>query len=593
MAQLLPMLEAEFGRRKITTQIKFVFKDNSRAVFDLIDPKDVDSLLQNPPVFAGHSFFPSRPRCVEPLYALEIAVVGLKHVNGAKSFIDQYIRNKYGNDAISASRLVPEMDMYTVVFTYWDTGSRFLTDPFTAFHGTHLASYIGSPTPVLLYLFNSQGFALSGVPSGSGTNPAELRDIRAEMDSFRQEGKAVATSVNAVLAHQDKRFEYLQVQQQHTAAMFANQTSLLMLTMQSSATQNTLFSLQAEQRSIRRQLVGAAGDEQATLEEDLAAVLQQIKIQEDVLRTQQAQQSALQSSTFPALPNPPPSAPTSIPVSETSDTTPTASSSATTVSSNTRKRNSTAKPSAAPPKRANTRQSKAPAEGRIQTVNDGDDDMDDNEVPSTVAASPPALLIRAPNPVNPPNKASSRADLEERRRATCLFAPSPFFRNHSSSRRPCFRRLLFFFFSLCLLRCVSASHPFRVYAINANGLGDVMKQSAIVGGIISSKPHAWVINETKSTRPVASRVSIPGYDIFESVGLPAAGSNRGKWGVIVGVRRDVQALRLDVHETLKGRAIALDLIIPTTSGYGLSHRFIGLYAPWIQGPLRTPPLFGL
>lgn len=218
-----------------------------------------------------------------------------------------------------------------------------------------------------------------------------------------------------------------------------------------------------------------------------------------------------------------------------------------------------------------------------QMVNDGGDDMDDNEVPSTAAASPPALLIRGPNPVNPPNKASSRADLEERRHATCHFVPSPSFRIHSSSRRPCFRRLLFFFFGLCFLRCVSASHPFRVYAINANGLSDVMKQSAIVGGIISSKPHAWVINETKSTRSVASRVSIPGYDVFESVGLPAAGSKHGKWGVIVGVRRDIQSLRLDVHETLKGRVIALDLIIPTTSGYGFSHRFIGLYAPWDPG----------
>lgn len=168
MVQIFPVLEAEFRHCKILTQIKFVFEDNSRAALDLVDLNDIDSLLQNSPVFAGHSLFPSRPCCVEPLCALEIDVIGLKHVSRAKAFIDQYIRNKYRVDTISTRRLVPEMDMdmHAVVFTYWQTGSSFLTDYFTAFHSTHFASHIGSPTPVLLYLFNSQGFALSGGTSG-------------------------------------------------------------------------------------------------------------------------------------------------------------------------------------------------------------------------------------------------------------------------------------------------------------------------------------------------------------------------------------------------------------------------------------------
>lgn len=145
--QLLTKLEAEFKRRRIATQTQYVSKGSKRAVFDLLDPGDIDSLTHNPPVFDRHTYFPARPRYIEPLYALEIAVVGLNFVEGVKTFIDKYIRETYGNDSIATSRLIPDLEVYTVVFRYWAVGSRFLTDPFTAFESTHIAQYIGSPSP--------------------------------------------------------------------------------------------------------------------------------------------------------------------------------------------------------------------------------------------------------------------------------------------------------------------------------------------------------------------------------------------------------------------------------------------------------------
>jgi len=57
------------------------------------------------------------------------------------------------------------------------------------------------------------------------------------------------------------------------------------------------------------------------------------------------------------------------------------------------------------------------------------------------------------------------------------------------------------------------------FFINSNGLHDVMKTNAIKQHISSFLLHVWVINETKASIPVASRVSVPGYNIFESPGI--------------------------------------------------------------------------
>jgi len=97
-------------------------------------------------------------------------------------------------------------------------------------------------------------------------------------------------------------------------------------------------------------------------------------------------------------------------------------------------------------------------------------------------------------------------------------------------------------------------------------------------------PHAWVLPlETKSVLPVAHRVQTSDYLTFESPGLPSARQRSGRCGVIVGVRRTLASTRIDVPPILMGRVVVTDIIIPTISGGGIPHRFIGLYAPWDPG----------
>ena len=145
--------------------------------------------------------------------------------------------------------------------------------------------------------------------------------------------------------------------------------------------------------------------------------------------------------------------------------------------------------------------------------------------------------------------------------------------------------LLFFILSHVLLASASAAFVFRSIAINANGLSDPMKIAALSSMTRSAKPHILIIGETKSMHHVSSRLTIPDYDFHENPGQPALGTrNCGKWGIIVGVRRglfNVQPLQL--HPSLDGHVLALDLIIPTTEGGGFTHRLIGIYAPWDPG----------
>ncbi|GBE82322.1 hypothetical protein SCP_0407060 [Sparassis crispa] len=143
--------------------------------------------------------------------------------------------------------------------------------------------------------------------------------------------------------------------------------------------------------------------------------------------------------------------------------------------------------------------------------------------------------------------------------------------------------VLLLFTLLLLLPVVFASNTFNTYALNANGLANVSKMTAITSTISARQPHAWVINETKSSLPHASRVRVQGYSTFEEPGVPISGTRTGKWGVIVGVRDSIHAQRLPTPPQLRGRAVILDLIIPTTTGRGFPYRLIGLYAPWDPG----------
>ena len=111
-----------------------------------------------------------------------------------------------------------------------------------------------------------------------------------------------------------------------------------------------------------------------------------------------------------------------------------------------------------------------------------------------------------------------------------------------------------------------------------------MEIAAIQNMIQTSSPHLFVIGETKNSDPVSSHLDLNDYDLSESPGRPLNARGKGKWGVIVGIRRglfNVQPVVLS--NKLNGRVVALDLTIPTDRNRGFRHRLIGIYAPWNPG----------
>lgn len=127
-----------------------------------------------------------------------------------------------------------------------------------------------------------------------------------------------------------------------------------------------------------------------------------------------------------------------------------------------------------------------------------------------------------------------------------------------------------FVFAASMVQTVSAFVPpsatstFTIYGLNGNGMVHPVKINHFNSVIGTRRPHVFVVNETKTKTKLGSSLPYSDYDIYEEPGECAEGHHIFKWGVVVGVRKDLQvAQRLEVtQKALKG------------------HRFIGAYALW-------------
>jgi hypothetical protein len=146
--------------------------------------------------------------------------------------------------------------------------------------------------------------------------------------------------------------------------------------------------------------------------------------------------------------------------------------------------------------------------------------------------------------------------------------------------------------AISLIQMTQAATPpaststLSIYALNANGLIKPVKLSHINTVINARSPQAFVIGETKTKSKLTKSLPFSDYEIYEEEGIPAENHHIFKWGVVVGIRKNsvqiVQRLQI-MQQSLKGRVIAVDVILPTPNGRGIPHRIIGCYAPWNPG----------
>lgn len=129
--------------------------------------------------------------------------------------------------------------------------------------------------------------------------------------------------------------------------------------------------------------------------------------------------------------------------------------------------------------------------------------------------------------------------------------------------------LVFVFLSLVQVTVVSMStSTFMVYALNANELTHPVKIHHFNTAIAAQKPHAFVVSESKTRSKVSKLLPSDDYDIYEELGELVENHHIAKWGVIVGVQKDLQVVQcLQIAQSaLKGCVIALDIILPTMDG---------------------------
>ena len=145
---------------------------------------------------------------------------------------------------------------------------------------------------------------------------------------------------------------------------------------------------------------------------------------------------------------------------------------------------------------------------------------------------------------------------------------------------------------LCsLLPMAKAVHPssamsnFILYSLNANGMMNPVKVDHFNAVIGSRWPHIFIVNETKTRSNTSKTLPSHNYDIYEEPGEPADNHHIFKWGVIIGIRKDIQVSQCVeiTQKSLKGRVVAIDIVLPTLDGGCAGHRIIGAYAPWNPG----------
>ena len=259
-----------------------------RITYDLLDRASVDALQNLPPVIEHRTYYPSVPRFIQPIYGLEVGIAGIGDVQGPKSFIDRYIRRKYGN-VIARSRLALNGDAYCIVFETWAQTSRFLADPFTAFDSgfgvTHTVSSF-HVHPALLYIHNSNGLP----PAAHLSDPSYvlLHNLQAQVDSLQH--RVVDPEAIAALAAQYKQTaQLIQDRAQKTAASIAALSTIMSNCSLLQSATSRLQGLQSDSQASRRLLSFIPPDRANAIMQDLRHIDAVIEAQQTAVS--QAQES--------------------------------------------------------------------------------------------------------------------------------------------------------------------------------------------------------------------------------------------------------------------------------------------------------------
>ncbi|KAF5379366.1 hypothetical protein D9615_006585 [Tricholomella constricta] len=643
-----------------------------RVTFQFIKKDHIDRLMRQPPVIKGHSVVPRTPRYVEPLYALEVAVVGVASYNDPQMIIDRYLQAKYGQMAqtklIRSSRLVLDEVVYCVVLETPEITARFVQEPFAAFEGLD----VQPSKPEYLYILNQRGFPTQW-QRASGSSPSTDLHVQTQLDSFRTQQTSFQDTLTTLANRQQDMFQDFLGAQREMGTMFGNMISNVSYQSQLSSAQAELTSLKLTYTATHMMARLSNSDDFAVemrgyadgVRQELTASEQRVAVARQNLAALQiqsgpqllpaatlVQEAGVPSRTFddshggsgvdgqtspapghpqssqgqpvgpltpPGLAPPPTrrSPGASSPQGQSGQTPVTAA-----TSSKPKRKSNVKHPMQAGGPESDPKRARVLADRR-ESMDVDDDDGPRSQVCFYTASLPFPLhlLLGLRRAVNlgveifqlflgwgPPLYHYSFSCLSQNSYPlTCLLSSLCLFCTCITrcflfllhSRPLCVLLFLSFLLLFPPVLAVTPHHSpspsnFRMFAANINGFANPIKISAVRGAILREAPHIFVLGETKSSAPVSGEFSVPDYQLLDAPGVSTGARHRGKWGLLVGVRRStLTILRTFTPPHLVGRVLVCDVLLPDSYGHVIQHRVIALYAPWDPGgsDFDSPALF--
>ena len=596
-------------------QSSYIPNDTNRIFYHFLKRDSITALTDTPIRLDGRSYIPRRSRYIQPLFGLEVAINSVGDAQSAKSMIDSYLQRRYGTSStepvVRRSRIELDGSVYCVILSTPQLTQSFLRDPFLLFEN----SGISPSPPQFLYLLNS-----NGIPPVSFNNrftPSITTDpsTQRQLDSLSAQCDAMTATVRSLADDQKQLSHSFKTAQDNITQAFADSTAVYAATNLVSTAQAELTSLQQSLTTVQLMSVMAPNSQaQQVILESIATLTNRIDTAISIRDARAQELRSLQSRSLPML------TPGRIPdlaihATQAQDLPIAGPSSGPGDVPSTQ--SSTSSQSAGPPQ-------KRPRTSAEDLDELSEDVRDDNLVASN-------MLVDSQSVVSPHHPTwRFLQELAHTHLISCfslsaftalkapiqdflaflfpiriLHLPDLYFLSFLSSlssmrfilpSRVSIRIFpslyfvfLFFFLSCSILPSVQAMTPvnpvsLRTISINANGLADPMKIAAIRNMVQTSKPHSFVIGETKNSEPISSCLGLDDYQLFENPGRPLNTRGKGKWGVIVGIQRGLFNIQsITVSNKLRGRAVALDLTIPTDHNRGFHHRLIGIYAPWNPG----------
>ena len=613
-----PRIENILRQNHYDFQSSYIPNDTNRIFYHFLKRDSITALTDTPIRLDGRSYIPRRSRYIQPLFGLEVAVNGVGDAQSAKSMIDSYLQRRYGNSStepvVRRSRVELDGSVYCVILSTPQLTQSFLRDPFLLFEN----SGINPSPPQFLYLLNS-----NGIPPVSFNNrftPSITTDPSAQrqLDSLSAQCDTMAATVRSLADDQKQLSHSFKSAQDNITQAFADSTAVYAATNLVSTAQAELTSLQQSLTTVQLMSVMAPNSQaQQMILDSIATLTSRIDTAISIRDARAQELRSLQSRSLPML------TPGRIPdltihAGHAQDSLMAGPSSGVGDF-----------PSAHP---ANISQPAGPPQKRPRTSTEDLDELSEDARDDNLVASNMLIDSQSTVSFHHPTwqflqelarthlislfslfvSAALKAPIQEFFLSllsilSLMFSYLSYLSYLSyfsccSSLRFCLSSqvrlrispsvpfiLLLFFLPCLVLPSVQAMPPvnpvsLRTISINANGLADPMKIAAIQNMVQTSKPHSFVIGETKNSESVSSRLGLDNYDLFENPGRPLNARGKGKWGVIVGIQRGLFNIQsITVSDKLRGRAVALDLTIPTNHNRGFRHRLIGVYAPWNPG----------